>query len=42
MWRNWEITAFAEWLKEYNAGLPVNKKVGFNGLDGFHETVCQY
>jgi erythromycin esterase-like protein len=33
MWGNWEIAALAEWLKEYNRGLPVNKKVGFYGLD---------
>lgn len=30
---NWEIAALAEWLKEYNTGLPINKKVGFYGLD---------
>ncbi len=33
MWGNWEIAALAEWLKDYNAGLPVNKKIGFYGLD---------
>jgi erythromycin esterase-like protein len=33
MWGNWEIAALAEWLKEYNKNLPVNKKVGFYGLD---------
>lgn len=33
MWGNWEIAALAEWLKEYNTGLPINKMVGFYGLD---------
>ena len=33
MWGNWEVAALAEWLREYNKSLPVNKKVGFYGLD---------
>lgn len=33
MWGNWEIAALAEWLKDYNTTLPINKKVGFYGLD---------
>jgi erythromycin esterase len=33
MWANWEIVALTEWLKKYNTGLPVNKRVGFYGLD---------
>lgn len=33
MWANWEIAALAEWLREYNTGLPMDKKVGFYGLD---------
>jgi erythromycin esterase len=33
MWGNWEIAALAEWLREYNAGLPADKKIGFYGLD---------
>jgi erythromycin esterase-like protein len=33
MWANWEVAAFAEWLKEYNHGLSANKKIGFYGLD---------
>jgi len=33
MWANWEIAALAEWLREYNNGLPADKKVGFYGLD---------
>lgn len=33
MWANWEMVAFTEWLKEYNTSLPMEKKVGFYGLD---------
>ncbi|MDH4091143.1 MAG: erythromycin esterase family protein [Cyclobacteriaceae bacterium] len=33
MWANWEIVALAEWLYNHNVALPVNKKVGFYGLD---------
>lgn len=33
MWANWEIVAFAEWLKTYNNGLSLQKKIGFYGLD---------
>lgn len=33
MWANWEIVALAEWMYNYNKSLPVNKKVGFYGLD---------
>ena len=33
MWANWEIVALAEWMNEHNESLPVNKKVGFYGLD---------
>lgn len=33
MWANWEIVAFAEWLKKYNDGLSLQKKIGFYGLD---------
>jgi len=33
MWANWEVAALAEWLREYNAGLSSEKKVGFYGLD---------
>jgi len=33
MWANWEIASLIEWLKEYNTGLPANKRVGFYGLD---------
>ena len=33
MWANWEIVAFADWLKNFNAGLSIDKKIGFYGLD---------
>ncbi len=33
MWGNWEIASLAQWLKDYNTGLPINKKIGFYGLD---------
>lgn len=33
MWANWEIIALAEWMNEHNKSLPVNKKIGFYGLD---------
>ena len=33
MWANWEIAALAEWLKDYNRDLPVEKMIGFYGLD---------
>ncbi|HVG42486.1 MAG TPA: erythromycin esterase family protein, partial [Chitinophagaceae bacterium] len=47
MWANWEVAALAEWLKEYNKTLPMNKRIGFYGLDVYSlweslETVLQY
>ena len=33
MWANWEMVAFAEWLKKHNTKLPENEKIGFYGLD---------
>jgi len=33
MWANWEISALAEWLKNYNDQLEEGKKIGFYGLD---------
>ncbi|HEX6847786.1 MAG TPA: erythromycin esterase family protein [Chitinophagaceae bacterium] len=47
MWANWEIVAFADWLRQHNTGLPVNKKVGFYGLDVYSlwesmESIMQY
>ena len=47
MWANWEIVAFAEWIKNYNKDLPINKKVGFYGLDVYSlresiESILEY
>lgn len=33
MWANWEIAAFAMWLKNHNDPLPYEEKIGFYGLD---------
>ena len=33
MWANWEMVGLIEWLQKHNAELPVNRKVGFYGLD---------
>jgi erythromycin esterase len=33
MWANWEVAALAEMLKEHNLTVPVDKRVGFYGLD---------
>lgn len=33
MWANWEIAAFAEWLRKNNNNLAAEQKVGFYGLD---------
>jgi erythromycin esterase len=33
MWANWEISALAEWLKNYNGELEEGNKIGFYGLD---------
>lgn len=33
MWANWEIAALMEWMRVYNNNKPVDKKVGFYGLD---------
>jgi erythromycin esterase len=33
MWANWEVAALAEWLYQYNIDLPMNKRIGFYGLD---------
>ncbi len=33
MWANWEMVAFIDWMKYYNEHLPLNKKIGFYGLD---------
>jgi erythromycin esterase len=33
MWANWEVDAFAEWLRSSNQARPDTEKVGFYGLD---------
>ena len=33
MWRNAEIEAFTQWLREHNAGLQSEQRVEFRGLD---------
>jgi erythromycin esterase len=47
MWANWEIVAFAEWMKKFNSGLSSERKIGFYGLDVYSlwesmETVVEY
>lgn len=47
MWANWEIAKFAEWLRETNAGLEPEQKIGFYGLDVYSlweslETIVKY
>ena len=47
MWANWEVAAFAEWLKKHNENLDNKKKVGFYGLDVYSlweslETIVNY
>lgn len=33
MWANTDVAHLAEWLREYNAGRPLNEMVGFYGMD---------
>lgn len=33
MWRNFEVLAFADWLRGYNEGKPVHMQTSFHGLD---------
>ncbi|KAI1084882.1 putative erythromycin esterase [Whalleya microplaca] len=33
MWRNSEVQDFVDWLRKHNAGLPMNQRTSFNGLD---------
>ncbi len=47
MWANWEIAAFAEWLKGYNSSLEMKDRIGFYGLDVYSlweslETLVSY
>lgn len=37
MWRNEEIVALAEWLKEHNSKLAPQNRVGFYGMDVYDE-----
>ena len=43
MWANWEVVAFTDWLKKNNENLPLNKRIGFYGLDVYslHESMDQ-
>lgn len=47
MWANWEIAAFARWMKKHNSNLDQTEKVGFYGLDVYSlwesmETIVKY
>ena len=47
MWANYEIAAFAEWLKKYNSPLKMKNRIGFYGLDVYSlweslETLVSY
>ena len=47
MWANWEILELTNWLKQYNSSIPLNKKIGFYGLDVYSlwesmEVIMQY
>lgn len=33
MWANWETVGLAQWLREFNAGMPEKDRKGFYGLD---------
>jgi erythromycin esterase-like protein len=33
MWRNTDVVAFVEWLREHNEGLPPDQQAGFYGMD---------
>jgi erythromycin esterase-like protein len=33
MWRNADVVAFVEWLREHNDGLPPEQQAGFYGMD---------
>ncbi len=33
MWRNRDVDDFIAWLGEHNTGLPVEKRLRFQGLD---------
>jgi erythromycin esterase-like protein len=33
MWRNTDVVAFVDWLRQHNAARPLEQRVGFCGLD---------
>lgn len=33
MWANQEVVELVEWLRQYNAGLPLEQRAGFYGMD---------
>jgi len=33
MWRNEEVRAFVDWLREYNGAVPLERRAAFHGLD---------
>jgi protein-L-isoaspartate(D-aspartate) O-methyltransferase len=33
MWRNDEVAGFVDWLREYNGGVEIERRVAFHGLD---------
>ena len=37
MWGNEEVVSLAEWLRQYNGNLPMDKRVGFYGMDVYDE-----
>lgn len=47
MWANWEVAAFASWMRKHNDQLDPENKVGFYGLDVYSlwdsmEKIIQY
>lgn len=47
MWANWEVAAFAQWMKNHNQNLDSQNKIGFYGLDVYSlwqslETIVGY
>ena len=35
IWSNWETVALLEWLRKFNSNIPINKRIGFYGIDLF-------
>lgn len=47
MWANWEISALAGWMRQFNKHLPSNARAGFYGLDVYSlwesmDSIMQY